>query len=87
MYITQRLRRFGTSIFTEVSAAASEAGAINLGQGFPDFDGPDFVKDAARKAVAEGPNQYAPMGGYPELNRAIAARYEREQGVSVDPLE
>ena len=87
MYITQRLRRFGTSIFTEVSAAASEAGAINLGQGFPDFDGPDFVKDAARKAVAEGPNQYAPMGGYPELNRAIAFRYEKEQGVSVDPLQ
>jgi aspartate/methionine/tyrosine aminotransferase len=80
-----RLAGFGSTIFTEMSRLAAEHGAINLGQGFPNFDGPDFVKDAAIEAMRRGANQYARMFGAPELNRAIAERVGRDYGLRVDP--
>jgi aspartate/methionine/tyrosine aminotransferase len=55
----RRIRGFGTTIFTEMSRLAAEHGAVNLGQGFPDFEGPDFVKDAAKTAIDGGLNRYA----------------------------
>lgn len=69
-----RMAGFGTSVFAEVSARAGQLGAINLAQGFPDFDGPDFVRDAACRAIADGHGQYARTHGLPALNEAIAAR-------------
>jgi N-succinyldiaminopimelate aminotransferase len=83
--VNTRLRAFGTSIFAEVSAAAAAHGAINLGQGFPDEDGPEPVRRAAAEAAIDGPNQYAPLAGLPALRRAVAAWLERTQGVEVDP--
>ncbi|RKS85332.1 succinyldiaminopimelate aminotransferase [Microbacterium sp. AG790] len=73
------------TIFAEMSALAARSGAINLGQGFPDEDGPAAVIDAARAAIANGRNQYAPGRGVPTLLRAIAAHQERFYGVSLDP--
>ena len=57
----------GTTIFTVMSALATKHGAINLGQGFPDEDGPMGIRDAAARALRDGPNQYPPMLGLPEL--------------------
>src|SRR5690606_33809080 len=78
----QRIATFGTSVFTEMSRLAVDHQAINLGQGFPDFAGPDFVKEAAVAAIAAEMNQYAPSHGTPRLRNAIAAdwatRYNRE---------
>ena len=64
--------RQGTTIFTVMSALATEHKAVNLGQGFPDLDGPEAIRAAAAKAVMEGPNQYPPMQGLPELRRALS---------------
>lgn len=80
-----RLSPFGESVFTRISRLAAEHRAVNLGQGFPNFDGPDFVKEAACSAIAAGHGQYARMSGLPELNRAIAARFAADHGVTVDP--
>lgn len=80
-----RIRGFGTSVFTEMSRLAEEHGAVNLGQGFPDFDGPRFVKEAARAAIAEGRNQYAPSHGTARFRSAIAATWGRAHGVEIDP--
>lgn len=80
-----RLQPFGTTIFTEISRLAGEHGAINLAQGFPDFDGPEHVKQAAIEAIREGHGQYARMSGTPELNRAIAGFYLRDAGLTFDP--
>ena len=68
----ERIASFGTSVFTEMSALAVQHQAINLGQGFPDFAGPDFVKDAAIEAIRADLNQYAPSHGLPRLRAAIA---------------
>ncbi len=76
---------FGTTIFAEMSALAVEHGAINLGQGFPDTDGPAEVLEAARRAIAEGRNQYPPGAGVPELLDAIAGHQRRFYGLQVDP--
>ena len=65
--------RQGTTIFTVMSALATEHKAVNLGQGFPDLDGPEAIRAAAAQALMEGPNQYPPMQGVPELRRALAA--------------
>ena len=73
------------TIFAEMSALAARTGAINLGQGFPDVDGPDYVKRAAIRAIEEGRNQYAPGDGVPELRRAIADHQKRHYGLDVDP--
>ena len=81
------LRPFGTSIFTEMTALAVRTGAVNLGQGFPDFDAPDFVKEAAVRAIRDGQNQYArPYGIFP-LVEAIAAHQARFHALRYDPLE
>lgn len=75
----------GTSVFSEVNRLAALHGAINLGQGAPSFDGPDFIKEAAVEAIRAGRNQYARAAGVPELTRAIADHQARFYGLSVDP--
>lgn len=83
--LTRRLAGFGTSVFTEITRLANEAQAVNLGQGFPDFDGPEFVKEAAIAAIREGHGQYARMAGILPLTRALSARYLRETGLEWNP--
>ena len=80
-----RVRGFGTSIFTEMSVLAARYGAVNLGQGFPDFAGPDFVKEAAKAAIDADLNQYAPSPGTPRLRQAIAADWARRYHREIDP--
>ena len=75
----------GTTIFTVMSGLAVEHNAINLGQGFPDEDGPLAVREAASRALIEGPNQYPPMKGRVELRRAIAGHAKRFYGLDFDP--
>ncbi len=74
-----------TTIFTVMSALATDYGAVNLGQGFPDEDGPESIRAAAARALIEGPNQYPPMRGRPELRRAIAAHAGRFYGLDFNP--
>ncbi|MGH2532014.1 MAG: methionine aminotransferase [Thermomicrobiales bacterium] len=76
---------FGTSIFSEMSRLAAEHGAVNLGQGYPDFPGPEFVKQAAKAAIDGDVNQYAVGHGQPRLRRAIAAAWSATYGRAVDP--
>ncbi|MEV4511695.1 pyridoxal phosphate-dependent aminotransferase [Dactylosporangium sp. NPDC049525] len=83
--LTPRLRGFGTTVFAEMSALAAEHGAINLGQGFPDSDGPTVVKEAAVAAIRAGHNQYPPGPGIPELRAAIAEHQRRFYGIELDP--
>lgn len=73
------------TIFAEMSGLAARTGAINLGQGFPDEDGPAVVIEAARAAIADGRNQYAPGRGVPALLHAVAAHQRRFYGVDLDP--
>ncbi|WP_449407899.1 aminotransferase class I/II-fold pyridoxal phosphate-dependent enzyme [Microbacterium maritypicum] len=73
------------TIFAEMSAAAARTGAINLGQGFPDEDGPAEVLEAARSAIAHGANQYPPGRGIPDLLAAISEHQRRFYGLEVDP--
>jgi len=80
-----RLAGFGTTIFAEMTALAARTGAVNLGQGFPDTDGPVEVRDAAIDAIRSGHNQYPPGSGIPELRHAIAAHQRRFYGLEVDP--
>jgi N-succinyldiaminopimelate aminotransferase len=84
-YTAERIKSFGKTIFVEMTALANRCGAINLGQGFPDFAAPDFVKEAAKQAIADNINQYAPCNGRPRLREAIAAKMGRHYGLSVDP--
>jgi len=77
--------RLATTIFAEMSALAAETGAVNLGQGFPDEDGPREVLDAAHAALDAGLNQYPPGRGTPELRAAVAAHQQRFYGLVVDP--
>lgn len=83
--MADRLAGFGTSIFTEITGLAVKHGAVNLGQGFPDFDGAGWIKDAVTRAMAAGHNQYPRMFGVPDLNRSIAEQYARRGGPSFDP--
>ncbi len=80
-----RIATFGTSVFTEMSALAVQHNAINLGQGFPDFAGPDFVKEAATQAIHNNLNQYAPSHGTPRLRNAVAADWGQRFGREIDP--
>jgi N-succinyldiaminopimelate aminotransferase len=83
--IASRLSGFGTTIFTEMSALAERTGSINLGQGFPDQDGPAEVLEAAQAAMRDGHNQYAPLPGVPALRQAIAEHQRRFYGIELDP--
>ena len=74
-----------STIFAEMSALAVSTGAINLGQGFPDEDGPAEVLEAARQAISDGVNQYPPATGMPVLRNAISAHQHRFYGLAVDP--
>lgn len=84
--LNRRLAEFGTTIFAEMSALALSTGSINLGQGFPDTDGPEEIREAAVRALRDGRgNQYPPGPGIPELRTAIAAHQERRYGLTYDP--
>jgi N-succinyldiaminopimelate aminotransferase len=80
-----RLRPYATTVFAEMSALAARIGAVNLGQGFPDEDGPPAMLKAAQDAIAEGANQYPPGMGIAPLRQAIAAHRKRHFGVEYDP--
>jgi aspartate/methionine/tyrosine aminotransferase len=80
-----RVRGFGTSVFTEMSQLANEHGAVNLGQGFPDFPGPSFLKEAAKAALDADLNQYAVSHGAPRLRAAIAKTWNDQHGMDIDP--
>jgi N-succinyldiaminopimelate aminotransferase len=80
-----RLRPYATTVFAEMSALAARIGAVNLGQGFPDEDGPASMLQAAQRAIADGVNQYPPGMGAATLREAIAAQRTRHFGVDYDP--
>ncbi len=85
-YLNRRLAEFGTTVFAEMSALAASTGAINLGQGFPDTDGPEEVREAAVGALRDGRgNQYPPGPGVPELRAAVSEHQQRFYGLSFDP--
>ncbi|MGH2875290.1 MAG: aminotransferase class I/II-fold pyridoxal phosphate-dependent enzyme [Solirubrobacteraceae bacterium] len=81
-----RLAGLGTTIFTEMTALAVRTGAINLGQGFPDADGPSAVVDAAVAALRGGHNQYAPLPGVPVLREAVIAHQRRHYGLEPEDV-
>lgn len=84
--LNRRLAEFGTTIFAEMSALAVSTGSVNLGQGFPDTDGPDRIAEAAVRAVRDGRgNQYPPGPGVPELRTAIADHQRERYGLDYDP--
>ena len=83
--LVERMRAFGTTIFTEMSALALRTGSVNLGQGFPDTDGPPEMLAAAAEALRTGANQYPPLPGIPALRAAITAHEQRFWGLSRDP--
>lgn len=80
-----RLRPYATTVFAEMSALATRIGAVNLGQGFPDEDGPPAMLKAAQEAIADGVNQYPPGTGIAPLRHAIAAQRHRQYGIEYDP--
>nr|BFD83652.1 pyridoxal phosphate-dependent aminotransferase [Streptomyces sp. Xyl84] len=85
-FLNRRLAEFGTTIFAEMSALAVSTGSINLGQGFPDTDGPEEIREAAVRALREGRgNQYPPGPGVPELRAAVADHQSRRYGLAWDP--
>jgi N-succinyldiaminopimelate aminotransferase len=84
-FLTSRLQGFGTTIFAEMSALAVATGAVNLGQGFPDTDGPAEIAEAAIDAIRAGHNQYPPGIGIPALRTAIADHQRRFYGLAFDP--
>ncbi len=84
MQIETKLPKVGTTIFTVMSQLAAEHKAVNLGQGFPDFDGPQALRDALSRAMNSGKNQYAPMSGIPALREAIARKTESLYGRKVN---
>ncbi len=83
--LVSKLPNSGTTIFTRMSALASHHRALNLSQGYPDFDAPLALREAMTRAVMQGHNQYAPMAGDPGLREAIAGQIKRYRGVDVDP--
>jgi methionine transaminase len=85
MQIRTKLPKVGTTIFTVMSQLATERKAVNLGHGFPDFEGPQALRDALARAMNAGRNQYAPMTGIPKLREQIALKTERLYGCKVSP--
>ncbi len=85
--MTSKLAGFGTTIFAEMSALAAETGAINLGQGFPDTDGPSEVLQTAIDAIRSGVNQYAPGPGDSDLRAAVAEHQRRWYDIELDPAD
>src|SRR3954471_8525926 len=83
--LASRLEGIPPTVFSEMSALAARTGSVNLGQGFPDVDGPASVLEAARAAIAPGANQYSPGNGVPVLRQAIARRQLRRYGRELDP--
>ena len=83
--MARRVRNFGASIFFEMTALANQHQAVNLGQGFPDFPCPEFLKQAAIKAIQQDINQYAPANGRLNLREALAKKLQEHYGYTVDP--
>ncbi|RME51590.1 MAG: aminotransferase class I/II-fold pyridoxal phosphate-dependent enzyme [Caldilineae bacterium] len=83
--MADRVRHFGTTIFLEMTLLARKHGAVNLGQGSPDFPAPDFVKEAAIAAIRGDVNQYPPGYGQPRLREALARKVEAHYGMHIDP--
>lgn len=83
--VSQRLKPFGSTIFTEISALSRRHGATDLGQGYPTFEGPESVKQAAIEGLRSGWNQYPPMMGMEELRSAVADRWLEDTGLVTDP--
>lgn len=83
--LKSKLPRVGTTIFTHMSALAADCGALNLSQGFPDFDAPAALREALGRHAMAGHNQYAPMAGVLDLREQIAAHCDRYRQVSCDP--
>nr|WP_184822765.1 pyridoxal phosphate-dependent aminotransferase [Jiangella mangrovi] len=83
--LVERMRPFTSTIFAEITALATRTGAINLGQGFPDTDGPDVLLEAASNAIHGGLNQYPPGPGLPVLREAVAQHQKRFYGLDADP--
>ncbi|MFH9858984.1 pyridoxal phosphate-dependent aminotransferase [Streptomyces sp. NPDC017202] len=85
-FLNRRLTEFGTTVFAEMSALALRTGSLNLGQGFPDTDGPEEIREAAVRALRDGRgNQYPPGPGVPELRTAVAEHQHRRYGLTFDP--
>jgi len=82
--ITSKLPNVGITIFTQMSQLAAQTGALNLSQGFPDFDAPQALCDAVGRHIAQGHNQYSPMTGLPALREQIATKITRSYGINVD---
>lgn len=83
--LVHRMQDFGETIFAEMTQRALAADAVNLGQGFPDADGPSAVLEAAVDAIRAGRNQYPPSTGFPDLREAVSEHQRRFRGVEVDP--
>jgi N-succinyldiaminopimelate aminotransferase len=83
--LSRRLQAFTTTIFATMSELALRTNSVNLGQGFPDTDGPEELREVAVAAIREGRNQYPPSSGIPELRHAVAAHQRSWYGVEVDP--
>jgi len=83
--LLSKLPNVGTTIFTVMSQMALDYNAINLSQGYPDYDGPELLKERLKHHVEAGHNQYAPLAGVPALRREIARKIERYYGAGVDP--
>ncbi len=84
-YLVSRMQSFGSTIFAQMSELAVQTRSINLGQGFPDFDGPEDIKQAAIRAIEQGHNQYPPAQGIPALREAIALHQKTFNNLSYDP--
>ena len=85
--VVQALRPFGTTIFTEMTGLANRYEAVNLSQGFPDFDGPEEIRTRAAEAILRGPNQYIASAGLPSLRQAVSRKIDRFYGLHIDPEE
>lgn len=83
--LARRLQPFTTTIFATMSELAAATGSVNLGQGFPDTDGPDELREVAVTAIREGANQYPPSAGVPDLRHAVAAHQRTWYGMELDP--